>query len=209
MNTRISGRWKHVTPVRIVGVALTVAVSGATVAAAAPVSASSGDRAKPHATAPLPAPPQMKALDALLGKWKCTITDPPPQPGKETVSYVTTRKALNGHYLYSDVVLNPGNLHGRQVFGWNPVDQNYVRFSYDDWGTSDTSTSPALKDGHLVFSGEVIAVSAPSSTGQAPGAHMKLQDDYTLVRPGYRTVSTTVTLATGQTSKFSGPCTRI
>jgi hypothetical protein len=209
MPAHVSARWNRLTPVRVVGAVVALSIP-AFVVAAAPVGAAPTPSTASRAEPPLPAPPQMRDLDALLGRWKCLQTDPPPPAGQEgTVMYVDTKRALNGHYLYSDVVLNPGNLHGRQVFGWNPVDGVFTRFEYDDWGTSDTTTSPPLKDGHLVFTGDVTAVSAPSATGHAPGGHYKIKDDYDLARPGYRTVATTVTTAEGASYSYSGPCNRL
>lgn len=209
MHARISAKWNRPAPIRVVGAVMALSMP-VLVAAASPVGAEPGSPVTSRAEPPLPSPPQMRELDPLLGKWKCLKTDPPPPAGQEgTVMYLDTRRALNGHYLYSDVTLNPGNLHGRQIFGWNPVDGVFTRYEYDDWGTSDTTTSPSLKDGHLVFAGDVTAVSAPSATGHAQGGHLKIRDDYDLVRPGYRTVSTTVTTSDGVSFHYSGPCYRL
>ncbi|GAA2100724.1 hypothetical protein GCM10009801_73430 [Streptomyces albiaxialis] len=222
MTRRATDTQRDRVPWRTLGAtALTLALSGFLIAAS-PVGAEDGEGSAPKQAAkdarkstqkkeaPRPAPPQMKALDPLLGNWKCVQTDPKPPEGSEgTVSYMTTHRSLNGHYLYSDVILNPGNLRGRQVFGWNPVKHEYIRYSYDDWGTSESGTSPGPKDGRLVFRGSGTEVMVPSETGKAEGIHMKeLVDEYTFVRPGLRKVHTSVTTPDGKTVEYGGYCER-
>ena len=158
------------------------------VIAGPPVSAAPATHAKAHRVAPLPVPPQMKALEPLLGKWKC---DEKAAPDQQFI--INTTRTLDGHYQNDEVTINPGNVHAIASYGWNPLDQVYFSQYHDNWGSSSSTTSPGWKDGHLIFTGDLIQIAAPSATGHATGAHIKLKDDYTLVRPGYFKDTTTVT----------------
>lgn len=210
MSKSIPSPKKRSMAVRIGG-ALVALVTPTVLLVASPVNAEPDAAEGKGDKAVLPAPPQMKALEPLLGKWKCVLTNPPPPVGgPQTVSYVTTRKALDGHYLYSDVTLQPGDLVGRQIFGWNPISHKYTRYSYDNWGTSDYTVAGAPdKNGKISFVGSGHEVMVPSPTGKAQGFAMTMVDNYTFVRPGYRVVSTVVTSADGNTVDWGGNCTRI
>jgi hypothetical protein len=207
MKTRISGRWGRPTPIRIIGAALALAIPGFIVGAS-PVSAEPGHHTKPHPKATLPPPPQIRALESiLLGTWKCVESNPP--PGREPTTITTTSKrALDGHYYYSDVTSQAGNLHGGAAWGWNPVEQVFFRQYHDNWGSYSTSESPTWKDGHLIFAGEFMAVSSPDPTGHAKGVRMKLVDDYMLVRPGYYKLVSTVATPDGTPYRHDANCTR-
>jgi hypothetical protein len=184
------GRWNTRTT-RITGLAVVLAVpafvlAGSPVSAAPTVKTTKGGHQ--HA-APLPAPPQMKALDPLLGKWKC---DEAAAPDQQFI--INATRGLDGHYQNETVTIDPGGVRAVASYGWNPLDQVYFSQYHDNWGSSSSTTSPGWKDGHLIFTGEVIQIAAPDATGHATGAHMQLKDDYTLVRPGYFKSTTTVSL---------------
>jgi hypothetical protein len=159
------------------------------VVAGSPVSAAPAPRPpKGHPKATLPAPPQMSALDPLLGKYRCDEKAAPDQR-----FYLNTTRGMDGHFQYGDITIQPGDLHAQAVYGWDPVDGVYFSQYHDNWGSHSTTSSPGWKDGHLVFTGDIVQVAAPSATGHAQGAHLQLKDDYTVVRPGYFIAVTTVT----------------
>ncbi|HET8659294.1 MAG TPA: hypothetical protein VFM55_09885 [Micromonosporaceae bacterium] len=174
---------------------------------AAPAVAGPGAQAEPaRKSEPLPAPPQVQALDFLLGSYKCVDT---PSPGAQpAVVYVTTKRVLEGHYYESEVSIRPDVLLGRATMGWNPVEGKIVSFYVDNWGTTGTSVSPGLVDGHLVLTGSILQVISPSPTGSAPGVRLGIQDDYQPLGPGHFTNLQTITLPDGNTIQHSYDCNR-
>jgi len=180
-----SGRWSR--PARLTG-AVAVLATCAFVVAGSPVSAAPATHAKPHGKPKLAPPPQMSALDPLLGKYKCDEAAAPDQE-----FYLNTTRAMGGHFQYGDITIQPGDLHAMAAYGWDPVNGNYFSQYHDNWGSHSTTTSPGWKDGHLIFTGEIVQVAAPDATGHAQGALLKLKDDYSIVRPGYFKSVTTVT----------------
>lgn len=184
-----------------VSVAMSLTLLGVT-----PASAESDSQPRAPRTAVLPPPPQVRGLDFLLGAYKCAYTPP---PGLDpAVVYMTTRRALDGHYYYIDIVIVPGDVHGLLLYGWNPVNGNFIGQYHDNWGSSGTSVSPGWQDGHLIFSGPLIQVIAPSATGVAPGVPMSLKDDYTVPDPGHYIDVQTITLEDGSTGVGSYDCHR-
>lgn len=154
----------------------------------------------------LPAPPQMRELDFLLGTHRCDYIPPPIE--KPATVWMTVHKALGGHYYYNSVVFVPGDIHALLVYGWNPVDQTFVGQYHDTWGTTGAVNSPGWQDGHLVFTGSVNQVAAPSATGVAAGVRLALQDDYTIVGDGQFTLVQTFTLPDGTSYQGRYECHR-
>ncbi|NGO72956.1 DUF1579 family protein [Streptomyces boncukensis] len=178
-------------------------------AGSARAAGASGARSAEPAAGPrstLPAPPQMRKLAPLIGSWRCIDN---PEPGTpRTVMYVKTQRSMDGHYVTIDAKTASGDLHGRTVWGWNPVDKNYIGQYHDDWGTSSTTTSPGWQDGHLKFKGPLVQVAKPDPAGDAEGAHMDLVDDYTVVGKHHFKVRSTVSLKDGQAWVHDYDCRR-
>ncbi|MET7766722.1 hypothetical protein [Streptomyces sp. NPDC005336] len=184
-----------------------MATVGLVTLAVSPVNAEPDTRTKPpRTTNPLPSPPQMRGLDFLLGSYACDYTPPP--GGKPAVLHLTTRRAMGGHYFYTDATLEPGNVVGRSSFGWNPVDGTFINQYHDNWGSSGNYTSTGWKDGHLTFKGPLIQVITPHATGKSPGVKLDLVDDYQLLGPGHFKDTTSFTFPDGSTLRGSYDCRR-
>ncbi len=198
-------RWirRHV-PVGVVGLAA-VSVVAFTVS---PVNAEPDTEGKkpPRSTNPLPAPPQMRDLDFLLGTYTCDYTPPP--GGKPAVLRMTTKKAMGGHYYYTDATLEPGKVVGRSSFGWNPVDKTFINQYHDNWGSSGTYTSSGWKNGHLIFKGPLNQVVKPDASGNTEGIKLGLVDDYQILGPGHFKDNTSFTFPDGNVLRGSYDCRR-
>ncbi|WP_086710017.1 hypothetical protein [Streptomyces antimycoticus] len=196
-------KWIRRVPAGVVGVAA-VSLIALTVS---PVNAEPDGRAKPpRGRNPLPAPPQIRDLDFLLGSYTCEYTPPP--GGTAAVLKLTTRRALGGHYFYTDATLDPGNVVGRSAFGWNPVDGKFINQYHDNWGSSGNYTSSGWKDGHLIFKGPLTQVITPNATGQTSGVKLDLMDDYQVLGRGHFKNSTSFTFPDGSTLQGSYDCRR-
>ncbi|MEU1791951.1 hypothetical protein ABZ553_39985 [Streptomyces sparsogenes] len=201
MNIRESGRepaghaahrrsWrKRRTPLALVGAAAVLAVTGTAPASAGQSDVRHHDMAEDSAgtvksgPAPLPAPPQMREIDFLLGKYTCTY-DVPGQDRKKTFYAHTTRK-LGGHYYETETLIPQDNLRGRQTFGWNPVDGKYFTQFHDDWGSSGTTESPGAEDGVFTFTGAYLLVRKPAADGHAVGDRATVKDEIKQLGPGH------------------------
>nr|QFU19824.1 hypothetical protein [Actinomadura sp.] len=182
------------------GAALVVLVPGA-VAAVADTGGGRADggradgagRPPGHGTK-LPAPPQMRALDFMLGSYKCM--DTPPGGGEQIENYITTKRDIGGHYLDSAMV-TPDLVVGRRVFGWNPVDRRFMSEYHDDWGVQGNSYSEGWKNGHLIFTGTVKLVKKPSPTGNAEGVEVNVKDDMVILSRNHYTNTQTTSVPGG------------
>ena len=161
----------------------------------------------PPAADPLPPPPQMLSLHAMLGSYKCD--DHTSAGVTPTVLYETNTKGLGGHYLDSYVEIRPNVLRGRSTIGWDPVDGKYFSFYDDDWGSSYTATAPGWSNGHLIFSGSIIQVVSPNPTGHAPGILLALGNDYQILGPGHFTDTQTITVPDGRSLQHNYDCRRL
>jgi hypothetical protein len=173
---------------RVVGAAA-VLMTSVLVVASSPVSATPAAHGKPGTGVELPPPPQISALNPLLGEYKCDDATAPDQQ-----FIVNNTRTLDGHYQNSEATVQPGNLHGLSSIGWDPVNGVFFSQYHDNWGSHSTETSPGWEDGHLVFTGDLSQVVAPDPTGHAQGAELKLTDDYSDVRRGHFKTVTTVSL---------------
>ncbi|WP_307821561.1 hypothetical protein [Streptomyces coffeae] len=160
----------------------------------------------PRSTNPLPAPPQMRDLDFLLGTYTCDYTPPP--GGKPAVLGMTTKKAMGGHYYYTDATLEPGKVVGRSSFGWNPVDNTFINQYHDNWGSSGNYSSPGWKNGHLMFKGPLNQVVTPDAGGSTEGIKLGLVDDYQILGPGHFRDNTSFTFPDGTVLRGSYDCHR-
>jgi len=175
--------------------------------AVTPVNAEPEAADKPSRPAdPLPAPPQMRALDFLLGSYRCDYTPPP--GSKAAVMHLTTKRVMGGHYYYTDATLEPGRLVGRSSFGWDPVDGKFIVQYHDNWGSSANYSSPGWRNGHLVFKGPLSQVVTPSATGKTDGVNMDVVDDYQVLGPGHFKDATSFTFPDGTTLRGSYDCHR-
>ncbi len=196
-------RWSRRVPAGVVGAA-TVGLVALTVS---PVSAEPDTGARPpRGGDPLPAPPQIRALDFLLGSYTCDYTPPP--GGRPAVLKLTTKRAMDGHYLYTDATLEPGNVVGRSTFGWNPVDGTFINQYHDNWGSSGSYTSSGWQDGHLVFRGPLTQVITPNATGRTSGVKLNLLDNYQVLGRGHFKNATSFTFPDGSTLQGSYDCHR-
>ncbi len=196
-------RWTRQVPAGVVGVAA-VSLIALTVS---PVNAEPDTRGKPpRGRNPLPAPPQIRDLDFLLGSYTCDYTPPP--GGNPAVLTLNTKRAMGGHYLYTDATLEPGNVVGRSSFGWNPVDGKFITQYHDNWGSSGNYTSSGWKDGHLIFKGPLTQVITPNASGQTTGVKLDLKDDYQVLGPGHFKDTTSFTFPDGSTLQGSYDCRR-
>ncbi|MFJ8582970.1 DUF1579 family protein [Micromonospora sp. NPDC093277] len=109
-----------------------------------------------------PPPAQMRQLDFMLGNWKCVVTTQmhgqPPETG---TTYVAVRKILGGHWyelrsLQMPTVASPQRLVARQVYGWDPVAQQFTTYYYDDADGQGAGTAPQVTAGHAVFTGTYL-----------------------------------------------------
>ncbi|MFF7653920.1 hypothetical protein ACFZCY_29515 [Streptomyces sp. NPDC007983] len=203
-------RWLRRAPVGVVGVAAVGAATMGLVAfAVTPVNAEPDAAEKPSratSTNPLPAPPQMRALDFLLGSYTCAYTPPP--GSRAAVMHLTTKRAMGGHYFYTDATLEPGHVVGRSSFGWDPVDGKFIVQYHDNWGSSANYSSPGWRNGHLVFKGPLSQVVTPSAAGKTDGVNMDVVDDYHMLGPGHFKDATSFTFPDGTTLRGSYDCRR-
>lgn len=186
-----------------------VAAVGLVALAVTPVNAEpeAGDKpSRATSTSPLPAPPQIRALDFLLGSYRCDYTPPP--GSRAAVMHLTTKRAMGGHYYYTDATLEPGQVVGRSSFGWDPVGGRFIVQYHDNWGSSATYSSPGWRNGHLVFKGPLSQVVTPSATGRTEGVHMDVVDDYQVLGPGHFKDATSFTFPDGTTLRGSYDCRR-
>ncbi|MFI0408233.1 hypothetical protein [Actinomadura sp. 3N508] len=102
-----------------------------------------------------PPPEQLRQLDFLLGSIECIGEPQAPEvseSGEPIVLLTDAAPTLAGHFLQMDVVW-PGTLAGRWLFGWNPVDANFISYYIADSGSHGSATSPGWEDGRLTFTG--------------------------------------------------------
>jgi hypothetical protein len=188
-----------------VGVALSLAAVGVAPASASPATT------EPRLTSVVfPAPPQVRQLDFLLGKYNCRLPNEPDGPVRVSMS---TQRGLDGHYYYNEIrqffySAAVPDVHALGVYGWNPVDQKILLQYHDNWGSSGTGSSPGWQDGHLRFAGDILQVTGPSPTGVAPGIHMTLTDDWFVVNPGHFTLGQVITLPDGNSTTGALDCRR-
>jgi hypothetical protein len=196
-------RWNRRFTAGLAGAALVL-----TVPAVATAASSSGDRdgasAEPRspvrtkATAPaepLPAPPQLRALDFMVGSFKCLDT---PSTGETPFyDYIVTRREVGGHF-YSSTMWTPKVIRSQRTWAWDPVNQKIVSQYRDDWGVIATSTAPAPgPDGKVVSSGPVTLVISPSATGQADGIDATVTEETRPVGKGRFSDVQSTTFANG------------
>ena len=185
-----------------VGLTLSALALGIPPAAAAPA-------ASHHRPNALPAPPQIQALDFMLGRYECRAAGQPDSPVRVKMH---TRRELDNHYYYAEheYYSSAGvpDTHSMGIYGWNPVAGKLILQYHDTWGSSGTGSSPGWQDGHLRFAGQVTQVAAPSATGVAPGFPMGLSDDWQIVDGDHFTLSQTATLPNGMTITNAFDCRR-
>jgi hypothetical protein len=201
----ITGRGR----IRLVFAGVLTVTAGLTAIFMVPASATPAAQSGPGHSAnsdPLAPPPQMSSLYPMVGSYKC---DDHPSPGvSPSTLYETNTKGLGGHQLVSSVQIRPNVLSGQAVFGWDPVDGRYFGFYDDNWGSSYTETSPGWVNGHLIFTGTIIQVEAPSATGHASGIDLGLENDYQILGPGHFTDSQTITVPGGKSVQHNYDCHR-
>lgn len=151
-------------------VAATLAVVGASPGYASPgkpqggaSSPHTGAAADGHRSSP------MRELDFLLGSYRCDYTDLISDPPVTSTVTWSTHRILGGDYY--EMRLRGHQFRGRWEFGWNPVDERFVTFYFDDQGISGTSGSAGFVDGTLTFVGPYTAF----------GQHLLSQDEFTVV----------------------------
>lgn len=195
--------WVKWAPVGALGAALGLSLLLTAPAGAAPAA----QPRHPSVADPLPPPPQMRSLYAMLGSYRC---EDHPSPGiTPSVLYVTNTKGLGGHYVDSSVEIRPNVLRGRSTMGWDPVNGRYFSFYADDWGSSYTVTSPGWDNGHLIFTGSIIQVASPSATGHATGIQLGIGNDYQILGPWHFTDAQAITLPDGRTVQHNYDCHRL
>ena len=139
-------------------------------------------------TAPGYVPPQMQDLSFLIGRFRCCYTASTPlAPDEEpTILYMSSSWTLNGNYVSQSQYATPTGLRATAVYGWNPVDQRFFAQYHDTWGSNGTEVSAGRwQNGHLIFTGPVLLVTAPSATGEAEGLMLTVKDDFTVSESGY------------------------
>lgn len=159
-----------------------------------------------HKPRTLPAPPQIRGLDFLLGTFSCDYAPPP--GSKPATMTMTTKRAMGGHYYYTDATMQPGDVVGRATFGWDPVAKKFINQYHDNWGSNGNYSAAPWKDGHLIFSGALSQVVKPSPSGETSGVPIDLQDDYEVVNKNHFTNHQTMTFADGTVLKGSYDCRR-
>ncbi|MGW7294439.1 DUF1579 family protein [Streptomyces xiamenensis] len=147
---------------RIAGAALTTVVGLALLGTAPATATDSGAvLAAGHGTSTptAPAPPaQMAELDFLLGDFVCSYTDYISGTPTTATVWWKTKKTLDGHYYEMSLSGHEPPFEGRWVFGWNPVDAEYVSFYWDTWGNTGAPVSTGWdEDGSLTFQGPYAA----------------------------------------------------
>lgn len=199
-------KWKRAVYLAVGASALGLAVGEASPVTATPRPAVSAK--KGGGTAPGFVPPQIKDLRFLIGRFRCPYT--PVTPGQEqTVEYFTNTWGLGGSYVNESQYIAPSGLRGSATYGWDPVGQRFFAQYHDTWGTNGTEVSTGRwQDGHLIFTGSVLLVTAPSETGVANGINLTVKDDYTVSDSGY-VISEEYTLPSGTTLHGSYDCRRI
>ncbi|MFT2016581.1 DUF1579 family protein [Streptomyces sp. 796.1] len=199
-----------------IGIAGAAAV-GLALVAVGPVGAEPADKDKDGASAPsqhvrpvkpgpLAAPPQVKGLDFLLGTFACSYAPPP--GSKPATMTMTTKRAMGGHYYYTDATMQPGDVVGRATFGWDPVAKKFINQYHDNWGSHGNYAAEPWKDGHLVFNGALSQVVKPSPTGETTGVPIDLRDDYQVVNRNHFTNHQTMTFSDGTVLRGSYDCRR-
>ncbi|WEV23867.1 DUF1579 family protein [Streptomyces sp. 71268] len=161
---------------------------------------------RPHKPRTLPAPPQIRGLDFLLGRFTCDYAPPP--GSKPATMTMTTKRAMGGHYLYTDATMQPGDVVGRATFGWDPVAKKFINQYHDNWGSNGNYAAAPWKDGHLIFTGSLSQVVKPDPSGETTGVPISLHDDYQVVNKNHFTNHQTMTFSDGTVLKGTYDCRR-
>jgi uncharacterized protein DUF1579 len=136
--------------------------------------------------------PEMRALDLLLGTWRCdSVVYPPGRGPSEVVLRGILAPVLGGAWYQWNFTQEPNDvveppMSGRYTFGWNPAISRYVAIYYDDRGNYllQTTSTPGWVDGHLRFYG---------TTTLAGEGEVQFMDDITSRRPGHFRNEVTIT----------------
>ncbi|MBB5938681.1 DUF1579 family protein [Streptomyces zagrosensis] len=168
--------------------------------------AAQSQHSQPKKPRTLPAPPQVRGLDFLLGTFTCDYAPPP--GSKPATMTMTTKRAMGGHYYYTDATMQPGDVVGRATFGWDPVAKKFINQYHDNWGSSANYAAGPWKDGHLVFTGRLSQVVKPSPTGETTGVPIDLRDDYQVVNKNHFTNEQRMTFSDGTVLTGSYDCRR-
>jgi len=138
------------------------------------------------------AAPEMRALDLLLGTWRCdSVVHRPGRRPSEVILRGTLAPVLGGAWYQwnftqepNDVVQPP--MSGRYTFGWNAATSRYVAIYYDDRGNYmlQTTSTSGWVDGHLRFHGMTTLVDE---------GEVQFTDDITSRGPGHFRNEVTIT----------------
>lgn len=129
-----------------------------------------------------PAPDQLKELNFLLGRYKCSTT-----PGGYTI-YLTTSKILGGNYDRTNVtvVTTQGTVYGEWIFGWDSVHLQFTSYYFDDTGATGNASSLGWQNGQFNFTGTYVLVSVLGGTsGIGQGFNIQAADDFVIAGPGH------------------------
>ncbi|MET7900513.1 DUF1579 family protein [Streptomyces sp. NPDC005355] len=138
------------------------------------------------------AAPEMRALDVLLGNWRCdSVVYPSGRGPDEVVLRGTLAPVLGGAWYQWNFTQDPNDIvqppmSGRYTFGWNPATAKYVAIYYDDRGNYllQTTPTPEWVDGHLRFQGTTTLVDE---------GEVQFTDDITSRGPGHFRNEVTIT----------------
>ncbi|MEV1146488.1 DUF1579 family protein, partial [Micromonospora sp. NPDC049799] len=108
------------------------------------------------------APAEMSQLDFMLGDWRCVVvTQVHGQPEMKNITYLSVRSILGGHWyelrsLQLPSTSNPQRVVARQVYGWDPVAQQFTTYYFDDADGQGSGSAPPVTNGHAVFTGTYL-----------------------------------------------------
>jgi hypothetical protein len=105
--------------------------------------------------------PEVQSLASFEGKWACSGVFP--SNGKEIESQIVFLPELEGAWLWvRHDDLPPNRFHALEMWGFDPAENQFVAFIYDNFGGVRKFTSSGWTEDKLIWLGETSKTDPPS-----------------------------------------------